>query len=618
MALRPAMAKWFELLVAREELATALQCLADTREVELQAHSDTSSAALLPALRVAVDEYRRLAHRYALYWPPSRTHAERALEPAAIAAAALQRVRSWSSDADPLIDRLQMLARERSDLQLLERLLSQAGIELPDLESFARAGPVLASRAYVLASASGALAVPPAVLAQTIACGDDRFVLAVGPAEQIAVFDVTLAAIKARQIAVPAGLPGKRGAALDAARTRLADIARESQELTKTLTGLHRAHDLRAALADLDFIDWLVQNVPPLEFSDHFAWITGWTSDLSGGRVRRALDQAQLHHVMRFPEAPREMVRPVLLHNPRWAQPFELFLRLLGMPGASEADPSRLLAFVAPVMFGYMFADAGQGAVLIVAGVALRRRFPAMELLIPGGAAAIVFGILFGSVFANEQILRALWLRPLERPLAVLEASLVFGACVILLGLALDAVQQHWSGRGAEWWATRAGILLSYAGMICAPFDGRAGWAVPIGLCWYLGGSAVRDPSNRLRRLGTAAGESLETLLQLAINTISFVRIGAFALAHAGLCSAVIGLAASLGAGGGIRPGAWLMLIAGNALIIAIEGLVVGIQTTRLVLIEFFIRFLQGTGRAFRPLPLPAAAQGQPASSRSS
>ncbi len=60
------------------------------------------------------------------------------------------------------------------------------------------------------------------------------------------------------------------------------------------------------------------------------------------------------------------------------------------------------------------------------------------------------------------------------------------------------------------------------------------------------------------------------------------------------------------------------MLIVGNALIIAIEGLVVGIQTTRLVLFEFFIRFLHGSGRAFRPLPLPAAAADPHASSRSS
>ncbi len=618
MALRPTLATWFELLVAREELAAALQCLADSREVELQAHSDTSSAALLPALRAAVDEYKRLARRYAHYWPPpSRTPAQRACEPEAIASAALERVRSWSADADPLIDRLQTLAHERSDLQLLERLLSQSVGGLPDLQSFAQAGPVLASRAYLLPSSPGALAVPPAVLAQTIACGDDRYVLAVGPAEQIAVFDDTLAARKARQILLPAGLPAKRGAALEHTRARLAAVAQESQSLTSTLADLHRVHDLRAALADLDFIDWLVQNVPPLELTDHFAWITGWTSDLAGGRLRRALDQAQLHSVIRFPDAPHEMVRPVLLRNPRWAQPFELFSRLLGMPSASEADPSRLLAFVAPVMFGYMFADVGQGAVLIVAGAALRRRFPPTELLIPGGAAAIVFGFLFGSVFASEQMLPALWLRPLDRPLMVLEASLVFGACVILLGLALDAVQHHWSGRGAEWWATRAGLVLCYAGMICAPFDGRAGWALPVGLSWYLLGSAVREPATRLGRLGAAAGESLETLLQLAINTISFVRVGAFALAHAGLGSAVIGLAAGLGAGAVARPAAWLLLIAGNALIIAIEGLVVGIQTTRLVLFEFFIRFLHGTGRAFRPLPPPIAAGDQPVSSRS-
>ena len=41
----------------------------------------------------------------------------------------------------------------------------------------------------------------------------------------------------------------------------------------------------------------------------------------------------------------------------------------------------------------------------------------------------------------------------------------------------------------------------------------------------------------------------------------------------------------------------------GDAFVIALEAMVVGIQTTRLVLFEFFIRFLRGTGRAFRPLP---------------
>ena len=48
-----------------------------------------------------------------------------------------------------------------------------------------------------------------------------------------------------------------------------------------------------------------------------------------------------------------------------------------------------------------------------------------------------------------------------------------------------------------------------------------------------------------------------------------------------------------------------VILVLGNALIIGLEGLVVSIQTTRLVLFEFFNRFLRGTGRVFRPLPSP-------------
>ena len=604
MALRPAMAKWFELLIARDELTAALQRLADTGVVELQAHSDTSAAALLPALRAAVDEYKRLARRYGEYWPqPSPVLAQRAREPEEIAAAALQQLRSWAADADPLINRLQAFAHERSELQLLERLLSQSGGELPDLQLFARAGPVLASRAYVLLSAPRALGVPPSVLAQTIACGAESYVLAVGPAEQIAVFDDTLSARKARRFVLPPAVPSGRDAALAYARTRVEAIAVEVQAHQSSLADVHRAHEVSAALVDLNFIDWLVQNVPPLALTEHFAWVTGWTSDLGGGRIQTALDQRHLHYLLRFPAAPQELIQPVVLHNPRWARPFELFARLLGMPSASEADPSRLLAFVAPLMFGFMFADVGQGMVLVVAGAALRRRFPATELLISGGISAVLFGFLFGSVFANEQILPALWLRPLDRPLVLLEASLAFGACVILLGLALDAVQQHWAGRGEQWWATSAGLVLCYVGMICAPFNARALWALAAGLGWYLVGSAVLAPSNRLNRFGTAAGESAETLLQLAINTVSFVRVGAFALAHAGLGSAVVGLAASLGTATGARPAAWLMMAVGNALIIAIEGLVVGIQTTRLVLFEFFIRFLRGSGRAFRPLP---------------
>ncbi|MGB8327288.1 MAG: hypothetical protein WCE48_06885, partial [Steroidobacteraceae bacterium] len=76
------------------------------------------------------------------------------------------------------------------------------------------------------------------------------------------------------------------------------------------------------------------------------------------------------------------------------------------------------------------------------------------------------------------------------------------------------------------------------------------------------------------------------------------LRVGAFALAHAGLSVAIVGLAGAATS----RPVAALILVLGNVFVLALEALLVGIQTTRLVLFEFFIRFLRGTGRVFRPL----------------
>ena len=79
-----------------------------------------------------------------------------------------------------------------------------------------------------------------------------------------------------------------------------------------------------------------------------------------------------------------------------------------------------------------------------------------------------------------------------------------------------------------------------------------------------------------------------------------------FALAHAGLSAAIVGIAEATGGHG---AGFWLVLLLGNLLMVVVEGVVVGIQTTRLVLFEFFIRFLHADGRPLRPLaPPPGAA----------
>jgi V/A-type H+-transporting ATPase subunit I len=281
---------------------------------------------------------------------------------------------------------------------------------------------------------------------------------------------------------------------------------------------------------------------------------------------------------------------------------FETFARMLGQPGRDEADPSPLLALIAPLLFGFMFGDVGQGAVLCAAGWLLRKRLPTLALLVPGGLMAIVFGFLFGSVFAREDVIPALWLHPLHEPVVLLAVALGLGALILLGGLALNAAQAFWRRAGERWWARDAGFVLAYAGLLAAPIRHDALWLVPAGALWMAAGSASIAERGRAAAFARALAEFVEQALQIVVNTVSFTRVGAFALAHAGLSAAVTGVAQASGA-----VGYWIVLLLGNALILLLEGLVVGIQTTRLLLFEFFVRFLRGSGRAFRPLPPPLA-----------
>ena len=150
-----------------------------------------------------------------------------------------------------------------------------------------------------------------------------------------------------------------------------------------------------------------------------------------------------------------------------------------------------------------------------------------------------------------------------------------------------------------------AGGVVVYLGLLLSVF-GRAGlWLAASGVVWTVTAELLHRRS--ALSLAAALGELLERTLQLAVNTLSFARVGAFALAHAGLSSAVIALAEVAGHG----LSGLLVLILGNLLILVLEAMVVSIQTTRLVLFEFFTRFLTGAGRVFVPLPPPPSMTGR-------
>jgi V/A-type H+-transporting ATPase subunit I len=599
MKLRPSAARWFELLTDRESLGRVLSCLADTGAVQLEAYSSVDATAALPDYARVLEGYRQLARRYRAYWPSVRVDATAAAERSVDSMQAdLERLEAWAVEADPIIEVLQALDGEQAGVRELATLLEEGSGDLPDLALLSSCGPTLETRLYALED-DNPVAIPPGVLHIVTRAGTGSYLLALGPAGELAALDAHLAAARARPIELPRALPADRTAAARELAARVEQAGRATQGKREQLEALAGKYALPAILAEFTFLDWLVTNVPRLPATQNFAWVTGWTSDLDGTVLTAALERTGLPGLLHFPEAPRNFDAPIVLANAGWARPFELFVRLLGTPGAAEADPSALVALIAPLLFGFMFGDVGQGAVLLAAGLLLRRRYPALRLLIPGGIAAIAFGLAFGSLFAREDILPALWLRPLDSPLVVLATSIGIGVAVITLGLVMDGLEHAWRGAARSWWLARAGLVALYLGLVSAPFVPAGGLVALAGLAWFLAGSAVvaRSPMGAARALA----ELVETGLQLVVNTVSFARVGAFALAHAGLSAAVVGVGEATGSAIGLS----VALAFGNVLILALEGLVVGIQTTRLVLFEFFIRFLRGEGRPFKPLPPP-------------
>ncbi|MDE2148456.1 MAG: ATPase [Gammaproteobacteria bacterium] len=604
MSLRTLPAHWFELLVPRPQLPQALDLLARSGQIELEARpADGWSPIAVGRLQPMLIRAQALQKRFAALWPAAQAAAQRAPPAPAEArlSAAIQRLEAWRLAAEPQVNAVERVDAERGELGRIADFLECLG---PDQElnfgRLARPGEQLSSALLVLPIEAP---LPPAVAPLLLRRATSRtqaYALILGPQAAIASLTGAVEGRQARLLRLPEWLEGQAAQALAQVRDRIGALERELAGHRRRIETLSVEHRVAESRAELDRLQWLTDHLSVLTASEHLARVTGWTLAPVPEALLAPLLRAGIAAVAGFSPPPAGHQPPTLTGNPRWARPFELFLRLAGTPGRDEADPSMLVAVIAPLLFGYMFGDIGQGAVLCVAGLLARRRWPAAGMLIPGGLLAIVFGWLFGSVFASSRVAAPVWTDPIHDPLPVLTVPLAFGAALIVLGLALNAVSLAWSGRFRQWLADDAGLLIMYLAGWSLLLNRQFGvWAMAAGALWFVIGAW---PRRGWRQLPARFGGLVERLLQMAVNTLSFIRVGAFALAHTGLSLAVAALAdvcVSI-------PARLLAFALGNLVILGLEGLVVGIQTTRLVLFEFFIRFVRGGGRPFRPLPPPA------------
>jgi len=352
-----------------------------------------------------------------------------------------------------------------------------------------------------------------------------------------------------------------------------------------------------------------------------FALFVGWAPEPAREQLAGRLEQLDASLIELA--APRGQEPPTMLAQTPAAVPFRPLLDTYGAVPYEDVDPTPFAALTYCLMFGMMFGDVGDGLLIVLGAIALRRtRSPRLRalrrvwpMLAAAGGAAIVFGALYGEFFGPTGVVPTLWLAPLDDPTRLLLAAVVIGGCLLVASHALGIVNR-WREGGARLALTAAsgvpGLLLLLAGGVVAiGIAGGAGAISALGLA--LGAMAsvplIVGLSLQAGRGGAAYFEVLvsflDALLRILSNLFSFSRLAAFGLMHAAIGKVVLEAATGLtGTPIGVLAAA-TVFVAGSALAFALEAFVAAVQALRLEYYELFSRVFMREGRPFRPWRLP-------------
>jgi len=419
----------------------------------------------------------------------------------------------------------------------------------------------------------------------------------------------------------------------EAVRRAADDLGALRSRWTPTLVDLARRAELGALL---------LQAQTFFAASGRYVVISGWIPEDRADGMSRAITAVTAGRAVVDVEKPEDMPEalasalriPILYRNPLLLRPFQMLVQLYGVPSYGEIQPTAFFAVSFLLMFGLMFGDVGQGLVLFSAGYCLFRYLPRYLdygiLLMECGVASTVFGALYGSFFGIEGLLPVLWMEPIRDLRRFMAVAVGFGVLLVSMGLVLNIVNSWRSGERATALLGPRGVFGAVTYWILVVLVARAVMpsdltvpvpailamaAVPV-LLLVLRRPLVRllDRSGRPRaahpgtpRWLTALEGSVElvdSLFAFFANTISFVRVAAFAAVHAGVFIAMFALADTLARYRFGQPLGFVTIVVGNIVMIFLEGLTVSVQVLRLEYYEFFGKFFRGGGEPYRPLML--------------
>jgi V/A-type H+-transporting ATPase subunit I len=371
-------------------------------------------------------------------------------------------------------------------------------------------------------------------------------------------------------------------------------------------------------------------------------FISGWIPSKEFKKLQRELEKINVRGLLMNATDPITAQEsehhspkvPTKLRHPFFLRPFTGLIKTFDIPRYSAIDPTFFVSLSFLAMFGIMFADVGHGSILFLLGL-LGLLLPIPQLkpirsmltfLSCCGVASVIMGLMFGSLFGKEGILKPIWfsLEHME-PLQVkrmLSLGIYFGIGMLSLGVSLNIVQSFIRKNFKDAFFGQWGLtsLLAYWVVVYMMITkSQFSWDIIIIIVVLLLPIMLREPVSNLFKKKDQYhehgedehGESViesgfqiyEVVMAYLANTLSYIRIAAFNLSHAGLMMAAYALTKEMGASNNI----FVSLpsdIMSNVFVIMLEGLIVGIQCMRLEYYEFFSKFFAGEGVEYKPLKI--------------
>ena len=313
---------------------------------------------------------------------------------------------------------------------------------------------------------------------------------------------------------------------------------------------------------------------------------------------------------------------PVEIKNNAIVKPFESVTRLYGLPGHDDIDPTMFLAGFFFIFFGLSLTDVGYGLILFLAtGGGLlfydvpKEMRPFMMLFMFGGLSSILVGLFFGGYFGVDMSLMPQWVQalqafdPIKNPIPVFYLALGLGVVQILAGLTLKIVREAKNGDlvggvldQGPWILMFLSLMLwgAATGGLIALAPSVAIYAVYVAIA-----SLILTQGRKEKNIFMKAFKGVFSLydsISYLSDILSYSRLLALGLATTALAFAVnliAGMVKEVPVVGFLLMA--VILVVGHLFNLAVNVLGAFIHSSRLQFVEFFGKFISGTGRNFKP-----------------